>query len=468
MHRSALSSFALVSVAALSGCALQHIDPAPLNPESSQSAFVKRSLGDAGTRALLAQRNIDVADWPRTRWTPEELTLAALGQHPETARARARASLARAQLQTAGLTPRSVLAPEIERTNERDPGQSAWSVGLALDLALTGASVRDARIERARLLDEAALLDEADAAWSIRSAAQGALLELWSSSSEMKLLDQLVATQLQAQAVMQKRYDLGAADALELTATRTAAAQAETRFVLTEQRQIRARGELAQALALPLSAIDAVQIDYREFEQPAAVPAMDALRAGATLDRIDLRRALAQHEAAEAALQVELRAQYPEVRLRPGLLWDQGATVWQLGASLPLFAVERQAGPIAEAVARREIATQEFLALQARALIALDHTRARVTAAELDTDNAEAEHDEARLQYTRTEQRFARGEADRLDRLLARTRVLEADIRLLQARQRTLASRLALEDALQRPLNTLSAAPAPAASETLP
>jgi hypothetical protein len=226
---------------------------------------VKRSLGDAGTRALLAQRNIDVADWPRTRWTPEELTLAALGQHPETARARARASLARAQLQTAGLTPRSTLAPEIERTNERDPGQSAWSVGLALDLALTGASVRDARIERARLLADAALLDEADAAWSIRSAAQGALLELWSSSSEMKLLDQLVATQLQAQAVMQKRYDLGAADALELTATRTAAAQAETRFVLTEQRQIRARGELAQALALPLSAIDAVQIDYQRI-----------------------------------------------------------------------------------------------------------------------------------------------------------------------------------------------------------
>lgn len=455
-------------VLALSACALQHIEPEPLNPESSLSSLVNRSVDNAGTRELLAQRNIDITDWPPARWTPEKLTLAALGQHPATAQARARASLARAQLLTAGLTPRSVLAPEIERTNERDPGQSAWSVGLALDLALTGASVREARIERARLLADAALLDEADTAWSIRSAAQRALLELWSSSGEMKLLDQLVATQLQAQAVMQKRYDLGAADALELTATRMAAAQAESRFVLTEQRQIRARSELAQALALPLSVVDAVRIDYHEFEQPAAVPPTDALRAGTTLNRIDLRRALAQHAAAEAALQVELRAQYPEIRLRPGLLWDQGATVWQLGASLPLFAAERQAGPIAEAVARRGIATQEFLALQARALIALDHARARVTAAELDTDNAEAGHDEARLQYTRTEQRFARGEADRLDRLLSHTRVLEADIRLLQARQRTLASRQALEDALQRPLNTLSAAPAPATTETSP
>lgn len=468
MQRLTPSKLVLLPCLALCACALQQVPPAPLQPERSQSSFLQRSLTDIRTRDLLVQRNIDVATWPPARWTPEQLTLAALEHHPASAQARARAGLAQAQLQTAGLAPRTALSPEIERTNERDPGQSAWSVGLALDIALTGASVREARIERARLLADAALLDEADAAWSIRSAAQRALTELWSSTAEMKLLDRLVVTLLEAQAVMQKRYDLGAADALELTTTRTAAAQAESRFVLAEQRQIRARGELAQALALPLSAIDALQIDFSEFEQPSALPPRDALRAGATLDRIDLRRALAQHAAAEAALQVELRAQYPEIRLRPGLLWDQGATVWQLGASLPLFGAERQAGPIAEAVARRELAAQDFLALQAQALVSLEHARARVAASELDTDGAEAEHDEARLQATRTEQRFARGDADRLDRLLARARVIESDLRLLYARQRTLASRLALEDAIQRPLSRLSTEPAPPAREAKP
>jgi len=102
------------------------------------------------------------------------------------------------------------------------------------------------------------------------------------------------------------------------------------------------------------------------------------------------------------------------------------------------------------------MAAQDFLALQSQALVALEHARTRVKAAELDIDGAEAEHDEARLQLTRTEQRYARGDADRLDRLLARVRVLEADIRLLYARQRTLASRLALEDAVQRPLSALT------------
>lgn len=442
----------LLPLLAQSGCALQHVEPAPLQPEASQSAFRQRQLTDAQTRDFLAQRNIDVTQWPPVKWAPEQLVLAALDRHPATAQARARAQLARAELRTAGLKPRMSLETDIERTNERDPGRSAWSVGLALDLAISGQSVREARIERARLLADSALLDEADAAWTIRSNARRALLELWSASEELKLLDRLVVSWLEAQAAMQKRYDLGAADALELTTTRTAAAQAESRYVLTEQRQIRARGELAQALALPMSAIDALTLDFDEFEQPPPLPTDDALRSAVTLDRIDLRRALLRHAAAEAGLQLELRAQYPEIRLQPGLLWDRGATVWKLGASLPLFAAQRQAGPIAEAIARREIAAQDFLLLQSQALAALDLARARVKAATLDTDGAEAEHDEARLQLTRTEQRFARGDADRLDRVLAFNRLLEADIRLLQARTRTLASRLALEDAMQRPL----------------
>ncbi len=451
----AVAHLLLAPFLALTGCAVQHVEPEPLNPQASESAHLERSLVDDRTREFLAQRNIDVSDWPPRRWSPELLALAALDRHPATARARARAALARAELQTAGLKPATSLSPTLERHNQHDAGQSPWSVGLALDLAVTGESVREARIDRARLLADAALLEEADAAWSIRSAALRALLELWSSSAEMKLLDQLVASSLEAQRVMQKRHELGAADALDLATVRSAAAQAESRFVQAEQRRLRARGDLAQALALPPSALEALTLDAGEFEQPATLPAVDALRASATLDRIDLRRALAQHAAADAALQVELRAQYPEIRIRPGLLWDQGAMVWQMGASLPLFSGERQAGPIAEAVARRDIAAQDFLALQTQALTALDTARARLSVARLDTDSATAELDEARRQSTRTEQRFARGDADRLDRLLARNRVLEAELRMLQAHGRSVASRLALEDALQRPLAQL-------------
>lgn len=457
MSRLIRSLSLILPACVLSACALQHVDPAPLQPDVSETSFRTRSLADEQTRAWLAQRNIDTTVWPPQHWSPEQLVLAALERHPSTAQARARAALARAEITTAGLKPRPSLSTTLENSSDHSDGQSPWSIGLALDLAITGRSVRDARVERARLLADAAVFDEAEAAWAIRSRARAALIELWASRAELASLDELVRTWLDAQAAMQKRYELGAADALDLTTTRTAAAEAEARYVQTEQRQIRARGELAQTLALPLQAIDALELDFSEFDAPAPLPDDNTLRAATTRDRVDLRRALARHAATEAGLQLELRAQYPEIRLQPGFLWDQGARIWQLGASLPLFSAQRQAGPIAEAIARRDIAAQDFIALQAQSLAALDAARVRVQAAGRDTDSAEAELDEAQRQSTRTEQRYARGYTDRLDRLLARTRLIEAGLRVVQARARTQTSRLALEDALQRPLSATTA-----------
>jgi outer membrane protein TolC len=464
MQRPTLSKLALVLLLAASGCAVQQIPPAPLMPEASQSEFMRRSLDDARTRDFLAQRNIDVGIWPPARWTPEQLALAALAHHPAMAQARASARLASARLLSAGLPSPATVSSQAEHHEQRDPGQSAWSVELALDIAVTGTPLREARVARARMLADTALLDEADAAWHIRSVVWHALLELWASRSEFALIEQLTSVQAEALSIMQTRVRLGAADAMELARSRASATQAATRRVLSQQRQLQARADLAQALALPASALDAIRIDFSAFEHVGALPAPDSLRADATLDRIDMRRALAHHAAAEATLGIELLAQHPEIRLRPGLMWDQGSFVWQLGASLPLFAAQRQVGPIAEALARRDIAAQDFLALQTQVLGELELARTRAGQAALDIDSHTAALADARALAQRTEQRFARGDANRLDRLLAQGERVDAELRLLQARQRSLTARLALEDAVQRPL----ASPATATARTQP
>ncbi|WP_018410960.1 TolC family protein [Methyloversatilis thermotolerans] len=442
----------------LSSCAVRHVERSPIDPLEGESLYRARALDDDATRDWLAQRDIDVSAWPLPAWNGDALVTAALREHPALARAAAATRAARGAVQTAGLRPRMTLSPDIERSNERDAGQSAWSIGLALDLALTGQSVREARIERAQRLVDAAVLDQAEVVWNVRSRARRGLLELWSAEGELALLAQLAQRWQSALTAVQSRYDLGASDALELGLMRSEAMRAESRRIQARQRVLMAHGELADALALPLDTLSGLRLDFSEFEDAPvpdstpALPSLAALRAGATLNRIDLRRALARHAASEAALQIELRAQYPEIRLQPGLLWDQGATVWQLGAALPLFMTQRQAGPIAEAIARRDEAAQDFLALQSQALAALDVARSRWMEAGLDTRSARNERDEASRHAARMAQRFGRGDADRLDNLLAGVRALEADIRLLQARTRSLSAVLAIENALQRPL----------------
>jgi len=76
MQRPTLPLRLLLPILAMSGCALQHVEPAPLQPDTSHTAYRQRTLGDAATRELLAQRNIDVSAWPPARWSPELQVLA--------------------------------------------------------------------------------------------------------------------------------------------------------------------------------------------------------------------------------------------------------------------------------------------------------------------------------------------------------------------------------------------------------
>lgn len=78
------------------------------------------------------------------------------------------------------------------------------------------------------------------------------------------------------------------------------------------------------------------------------------------LNRLDLRRALADYAASEAALQLELAKQYPNVHLGPGYVFEEGDNKFQIGVSVALPVLNRNEGPIAEVRARREEAGAKF------------------------------------------------------------------------------------------------------------
>jgi outer membrane protein, heavy metal efflux system len=73
----------------------------------------------------------------------------------------------------------------------------------------------------------------------------------------------------------------------------------------------------------------------------------------AVLNRLDVRRALAQYAAAEADLQLEIAKQYPDIQIGPGYTYEEGHSYFTLGLSATLPVFNRNQGPIAEAEARR-------------------------------------------------------------------------------------------------------------------
>jgi outer membrane protein TolC len=87
-------------------------------------------------------------------------------------------------------------------------------------------------------------------------------------------------------------------------------------------------------------------------------------RRQALLSRADILASLSQYAASEAALQLEVAKQYPDVHLSPGYEFDQGDNKWSLGLTVTLPVLNQNRGGIAEAEARRLESGETFLALQ--------------------------------------------------------------------------------------------------------
>src|SRR5262249_49546901 len=87
--------------------------------------------------------------------------------------------------------------------------------------------------------------------------------------------------------------------------------------------------------------------------------------------------ALADYGASQSALQLEIARQYPDVRIGPGYEYDQGLNKWStIGVSLELPVLNRNAGPIGEADARRTEAAARFAELQATVIDEIDRALA--------------------------------------------------------------------------------------------
>jgi outer membrane protein TolC len=389
-----------------------------------------------------------VSPWPPKTWDLQTLSLAALYFNPALESARARAAGAEAALVTAGARPDPSLsiAPGIP---------TPYLLTLDFAFPIETAGKRGHRIQVARSLDQAARFDLADSAWTIRSGVRIALVNyllacrsLESLRSEEKvredqvnILDQIFS----AGEIPRQSVDLAR---VELSKTRLAMAAADSQMRET-------KAALAAAVGLSVAALQSVDFSWPNLDSPPSAQslALGEVHRSAVVNRLDLRRSLAQYAAAEAALQLEIARQYPDINIGPGYTYEEKHSFFTVGFSttVPLF--NRNQGPIAEAEARRNEAAAAFLERQAQIIAKSERALAVYTAALGELAEAESLR---KLQGTQlqTMQQTIRAGADNrlsLDNVEIQTWVLaRAQLDALARAQRALGE---LEDAVQRPLD---------------
>jgi len=442
---------------ALTGCAWREYRPAPLDLPAGEAAFVASRLDDADTRGLLEHYGVDTRDWPDLVWTRETLLVPLVARHPELRAARSRAEAAAARVAIPKPRPNPELSTTLE--NHSASGTSPWSVGAALSFSVNSQPLRNAQIAVAGAEARDAALAAGEVAWRLYRALGDALLEQQAAESALRLADDALAlAQARSESVaVRQRYGVAAAVELQLTNEALIAVRRER--AVAEGAVTKARARLAQALAVPVAALDRVRVAPWPVLAPdaeAPLPALDAAdaRAIALRNRLDLARELARYEVAEADVRLEVARQYPQVRLSPGLLWDQGDRVWQLGLSLPLQLFQRNRAAIDAAEARRTAQAQTVLARQSAIASEIESLRQAVLASDAPIRLARLEVEATTTHVQQVQAQFDAGAADALTLINARGLALQARRHLNDAGQAWRQAQWALETGLQSPLPT--------------
>ena len=438
------------------GCATHRYQAVPINPHETASRLEQRNLADSGLQTYVGQNlGHTVSPWPPTTWDLRMVSLAALYFSPAIETARARLAEAEAATVTAGARPNPTLSIA--------PGApSPYLFNLDLAVPIETAGKRGHRIQFARSLDQAAQFDLADSAWKVRSGVRAALLNYVLASRNVDLLRSEEEFRLEQVSLLERRLAVGEIPRPEVDLARIELSKTHLGIATAEGQVSETKAALAASIGVPVAALKGIEISWSDLDTPPAAESLSPtqIQGDAVLNRLDIRRALAEYAAAEADVQLEISKQYPDLQIGPGYTYEERNNFFTIGLSTTLPVFNRNQGPIAEAEARRKEAAAAFLAKQAQVIAESEQALALYTAALREL--SEADQSLRALQDTQLQmmrRAVGLGEEDRVSLngvQIQSSVVARARLDALARAQSALGE---LEDAVQRPLDPGDAFP---------
>jgi outer membrane protein TolC len=442
----------IVALALLPGCARFH--PQPLSPASTAAKLEERSLASPELKTFLENyRQHELADWPLKSWEFEDLTIAALYYHPSLEVARAQWRVALGGNKTAAGRPNPTLNAIPGYDFSATGGVNPWIPGVSLDIPIETAGKRGYRMALAQNLGEAARLNIAAAAWQVRANLRASLIDLAAANRREQLLANQTKLQEQLVKSLEEQFQAGEISTFELSQARIT--RSKTRLDLAEARRLQAdaRVSVADAIGLPVQALENVSLDYDLAARPANAEELTSAEArGQALQRrADILAGLAEYAASQSALQLEIAKQYPDLHLGPGYQFDQGDHKFTFGLTVELPILNQNQGPIAEAEAKRGESAARFVALQAKVITEIDRAAAAYRVTRENLFALESLSSEQQKQAQLVEAQMKAGAAARMDLVNAQLELASGELVRLDAQVRQQQALAALEGGLQSP-----------------
>ena len=421
----------IVLLIVMSGCAGYHARP--LSTRAGAEAIQNRTLDrEALKKAFPTLYDSDTSD--RNAWDLSELTLEAYRYNADLAVARAQWDRQKGDVLIEKELPNPELTFSPGYNTTTDSGIiPSWIIVSGLDFPILFPGKRTARIDRARFMSDAARLNLISVAWDIRSEVRQAYLHLYTVLKEHTLL-------LDEQAVLEEKQmffghlaNIGEITPQELAGIRASYNEISLAVMESSKRVQDVRLECANAIGIPVSALDSVRFSFREFDGPLPEIPSSEVRRRALLNNTRLLGALAEYEAAQKDLELAIRKQYPDLRIGPGYEYDQGDDKWSLGVSLELPVLTRHSGGIAAAEGARAEKAAVFDGFQTRIINASESAVSSYETMRKDVLAADALLENTSSLVERQQALHRIGEMSSLDLIDGRLRLIAAERNSLSA-----------------------------------
>jgi outer membrane protein TolC len=443
----------LTLAAALLGTstACQQVPLAPIDPAANGERIASRSLADSAVQKALDRHELAIA--PDNSWSLDQLTLAAWTLRTDLAVARRELDAARLTTVVASQRPNPTVTTTTENVID-DGEQHPWVIGAALAFSMELGGKRDIRLQRALAQEQVLQWQFGETLWAARGEVRAALLDLALAERAAALDDTEAELARQFLSWVNTRFEYGAATTSERLAALQSVNESTSRRELDKAAVATAAATLAAAVGITTTELVGVRTVVPPLEELASLPAADvnAARDLALVNRLDVRRALAEYDVAEQDLRAAVAMQYPDIKLAPGYLLDQADHKITLGLDVPAPLFHGADAAIDRAIAERALAAAKFDDVQARALAAIDVGLARYESSRNALAAAEAAERDATEAAAALERRLEAGAANRGEALAAQIAAAGLRRSALTARRAVLDAATELENGIERPL----------------
>ncbi len=443
------------------GCASGHVMK-PLDEKASVAKILAKDPASTAFNAYLVEVGYPAESLPLTSWGIDELTLCALFYHTKLDVAKQQLALSALNIQAAGIRNAPSINGELGQSNQKNGDLSPWLYGLSLNIPIETTNKRSIRIEKAEQNVEVARMDLAEITWQLRNQIATDLIAYHQNLAETQLLQQEVTTQESIVRMLEKRVNAGLASSTELSniSLLTLKAKHQLNNKQTESQLLKAK--LAADVGLNPENFTAIQIKPLAIEntlmQQATVLEVPleskVLQQEALLNRIDIRRSIAQYAAAETEIKLQVAQQTPDISLNPGVLFEFGDKIWSLGFSSLLKLFHKDSALVEQAKQLRAIQGAQFEDLQASIIAQVNQLHAHYQSAKQANQQAEKSMKAELAQKQKMKKQFESGLIGKLEFAQYSLNTLIAKQQLLTAQFNLLTIANQIENAMQKPIYT--------------